>query len=300
MNRRNVLISAASAAAFVSSAAAEGPATRPARGPFIETDDGVQLFHRDCGYGRSILFVAAWGLNSLAWQYQMAPLMSAGFRCIAFDRRSHGRSSDPGFGYDIDRLADDLGCVMNGLQLENVVLVGHSLGAAEIVRYVTRHGAARVGGLVLIAPTTPLLVKTSDNPDGVDPTFFEGLRKRATQDFPGTVASNLRPFFVAETSQAMSDWVLNMMAQTPLYALIACNRALSTEDFRSELPKIRLSTLILQGDADVSAPLPITGRKTAALMPKAELKVYEGAPHGLIYTHMSRVNADIEAFSKLP
>jgi len=98
----------------------------------------------------------------------------------------------------------------------------------------------------------------------------------------------------------MSDWVLNMMAQTPLYTLIACNRALSTEDFRSELPKIRLSTLILQGDADVSAPLPITGRKTAALMPKAELKVYEGAPHGLIYTHMSRVNADIEAFSKLP
>ena len=263
---------------------------------FIEASDGTELFFRDVGEGRPVVFVAAWGLNSLAWQYQTLPLARAGYRTIAYDRRSHGRSSDPGKGYDMDTLADDLAAVMEKLDLEEAVLVGHSMGAAEIVRYLMRHGGARVRKLVLIAPTTPFLTKAADNPDGIDPAFSQALRARAAQDFPGIVAANIKPFFVASTSPAMVDWVQQMMTGVPLHALIACNLSFSNADFRNDLPRITLPTLVLHGDADMSNPLPLCGRKTAALMPNAKLKVYEGAPHGFIFTHMDRVNADLQEF----
>lgn len=263
---------------------------------FIEARDGSELFVRDVGKGPPVVFVAAWGLNSLAWQYQMLPLSRAGFRCVAFDRRSHGRSSDPGQGYDMDTLAEDLDSVMEKLRLDDAVLVGHSMGAAEIVRYLTRHGAARVRSLVLIAPTTPFLARTTDNPEGIDPALSEAIRTRAAQDFPGIVAANIKPFFVESTSPAMVDWVQQMMTAVPLHALLAINLTFSKADFRTDLPKITLPTLVLQGDKDMSNPLPISGKKTAALMPNAKLKIYEGAPHGLIFTHMERVNADLREF----
>ncbi len=302
MHRRNILASAASTAAAIGGAlssraqTSEKPAEGKRRLHVIETHDGTELFVRDVGKGRPVVFVAAWGLNSLAWQYQMLPFSRVGFRCIAFDRRSHGRSSDPGRGYDIDTLADDVASVMNTLALEDAVLVGHSMGAAEIVRYLTRHGTARVRRLVLIAPTTPFLVKTADNPEGIDPAFSEAMRTRAVQDFPGLVAANIKPFFVTTTSPAMVDWVQQMMTAIPLHALIGCNLAFFNADFRKELPGIALPTLVVHGDADKSNPLPLCGRKTAALMPNAKLKVYEGAPHGLIFTHMDRVNADLLEF----
>ena len=197
----------------------------------------------------------------------------------------------------MDTLADDLAAVMNGLALEDAVLVGHSMGAAEIVRYVTRHGPARVKRLILIAPTTPFLSKTPDNPDGIDPAITNVTRAKAAHDFPGVVAANIKPFFAPETSPAMVDWVQQMMADNPIFPLLALNATFRAADFRSDLPKITLPTLIIQGDADASNPLQISGRKTAALMPSAQLKVYEGAPHGLMYTHMDRVNADIAEFA---
>jgi pimeloyl-ACP methyl ester carboxylesterase len=263
----------------------------------IEARDGAALSYRSWGQGRPILFVAAWGMTSQAWQYQMAPLSEQGFRCIAFDRRGHGKSQDPGEGYDMDTLASDLAEVIDQLDLTDLTLVGHSLGAAECVRYLTRHGAGRVRRLVLVAPTTPYLAKATDNPDGQDPSVPKAMRAAFRTDFPGIVAANIRPFVDAQTSQAMVDWIVAMMASTSLQALIECNRALSVADFRAELPKITVPTLILQGDADVSAPIDLTGRKTAALIPGSRLEVYAGAPHGLIYTHMARVNADLAAFA---
>jgi pimeloyl-ACP methyl ester carboxylesterase len=170
------------------------------------------------------------------------------------------------------------------------------MGAAEIVRYLTRHGTSRVRKLVLIAPTTPFLRKTPDNPKGIDPKVTQALLSLAAKDFPGVVAANIKPFFVASTLQAMSDWVQRMMTAVPLHALLGCNRAFSGADFRGDLPEIKLPTLVLQGDADMSNPLPVAGKKTAELMPNATLKVYPGAPHGLIFTHMDQVNADIAAF----
>lgn len=265
---------------------------------YVEARDGTRLFCRSWGEGRPVLFVSAWMLNSQGWQYQMLPLSGAGYRCIAFDRRGHGRSDDPGRNFDMDTLADDVACVMEAFDLRDATLVGHSLGGAEVARYITNHGPSRVARLVLIAPTTPCLLKSADNPGGIDPSFFEGLRAAAAKDFPGVIAANMRPFVTPETSQALLDWVIAMTQQNSLKAIIECNRAFTAADFRAELPKIALPTLVIQGTADVSAPIDITGRKTAALIPNSHLDVVEGAPHGLIYTHMERVNSDILEFMR--
>ena len=304
MLRRDILKSAATMVAVTGLNETAGLATAGASGASrrtaqtVEAHDGTELFVRDWGKGPAIVLVSAWALHSQGWQYQMVRLVEAGYRCIAFDRRGHGRSGDSGGGYGMDTLADDLARVIEERDVSQFTLVGHSLGAAECVRYLTRHGQARVRRLVLLAPVTPCLRKSADNPDGIDPKLSEAARAAFAADFPGIVAANILPFAVPQTSKAMIDWIQTMMWQTTLQALIECNRAFSEADFRSELPKIALPTLIVQGDADASAPLPLTGRKTAALIPGSRLIVYEGAPHGLIYTHIDRLHADLLGFVK--
>ena len=301
MKRRDLLKAAAVLGAAGLSAQSESAAAANREGntmAYVEARDGTKLFCRSWGEGRPVLFAAAWMLNSQAWQYQMLPLSEAGYRCIAFDRRGHGRSEDPGRNFDVDTLADDVARVVDAFELRDATLVGHSLGGAEVVRYVTNHGPSRVRSLILVAPITPCVLKSADNADGIDPSFFAGLRAAAARDFPGIIAANMRPFVTPETSQALLDWVIAMTQDNSLKAIIECNRAYTVADFRPELPKITLPTLIIQGTADVSAPIDITGRKTAALLPNARLDVVEGAPHGLIFTHMERVNADILDFLK--
>jgi len=303
MERREILKSAITLAVGAMAASNASAADRTkAKGtqsmPTISTRDGTELFCHSWGEGRPVVFASAWMLNSQAWQYQMAPLSEAGFRCVAFDRRGHGRSSDPGTGFDLDTLSNDLAAVINTLDLSDVTLVGHSMGCAEIARYLTNHRAARVSRIVLIAPTTPFLLKTADNPDGQDAATFEAVRAAIKKDFAGAVAGSIKPFFNATTSQAMMDWITAMTQQNSLKAILECQRAFSAADFRAELPRIGVPALVVQGDADMSAPFPITGKKTAALIPDCRLKVYEGAPHGLIYTHMERLNADLLEFVK--
>jgi non-heme chloroperoxidase len=262
----------------------------------IETDERTNLYYRDWGTGNPILFVHSWAVNSDIWQYQMVHLADHGFRCIAFDRRGHGRSTDPGRGYNCDRLADDLAAVIEHLDLRDLTLVGHSLGCKEIVRYLGRHGSARIARVVMVAPTTPFILKTADNPEGIDGSIFDKIRTRLETDLPGWLAENARPFFVPETSQAMVDWGISLFYQTSLHALIDTNRANIETDLRSELPKINVPVLVIHGDKDMSAPLPLTGKKTAALIPGSRLVVYEGAPHGMMFTHTARLNADLLAF----
>lgn len=268
----------------------------PPRASFIERRDGTALFYRDWGSGAPVLFVHSAGLNSEMWAYQMVPLTAEGFRCIAFDRRGHGRSSDPGRGYDFDTLADDLAAVIGTLDLTGLTLVGHSMGCAEIARYLTRHGSRRVKRVVLIAPTTPFLMKTADNPHGVDRALFRQVRAQWLRDFPKWVADNTDPFFVPETSPQIRQWGVRMMHATTLQAHVECNVALTETDFRDELKRIDVPVLVLHGTKDVSAPLPLTGQPTAKLIPDAELKVYEGAPHGIFVTHLERVNQDLLRF----
>lgn len=262
----------------------------------IETADGARLFYSDWGDGKPVVFLHSWGVNSEMWSYQTADLLDHGLRCVTYDRRGHGRSSDPGRGYDADTLADDLAAVMDGLDLEDVTLVGHSMGGAEIARYLSRHGDARVAKVVLLAPTTPFLLQTEDNPQGMDRSAFEAMRAVWRKDFPQWLADNADPFFVPETSPAMRRWAIEMLLRTPLPILIACNKTVAETDYRPDLRRIRKPTLVIHGDRDVSAPLELTGRPSAALIPGARLAVYEGAAHGLFLTHIERLNSDLRAF----
>ena len=266
-------------------------------GNVVEAHDGTQLFVRDWGTGAPVVFVASWSLPSDSWAYQMLALCEQGLRCVAYDRRGHGRSGDPGRGYDFDTLADDLAAVLEAVDLQDVTLVGFSMGGAEIVRYLTRHGRGRVARAVLIGTTTPMLARASDNPDGIDPAAFEAFcAGPLMQDFPRWIDENMVPFVTPDVSPGIRNWVRDMALRTSAQSARECNRAITSADFRGELPKIAIPTLVIHGDQDASSPLEITGRATAALVPGARLALYEGAPHGLFLTHRDRLNADLLAF----
>ena len=257
---------------------------------------GVELFYRQWGAGRPVVFLSSWGFSSKMWCYQMQYLAALGMRCIAFDRRGHGQSDQPDHGYDMDTLADDLAAVIEALELEDVVLVGHSMGGAEIVRYLASHGSQRVARIALLAPLTPFFKKTPDNPDGVPEADLAALRGAWATDFPRWVQDNKRAFFLPETSSDTMAWLINDMLGMFLPVLIACNKSLVDTDLRADLAKVDRPTLILHGDQDASAPVEITGRPTSVGIEGAILKIYPGAPHGLFLTHVQQVNADLAAF----
>jgi non-heme chloroperoxidase len=263
--------------------------------PLVETGDRTRLFYRDWGWGKPVLFLHSWAANADMWEYQMMHLVGRGRRCIAYDRRGHGRSGDPGGGYDYDTLADDLASVIAALDLSEVTLVGHSMAGGEIIRYLTRHGGGRVARIVLVSPTTPFPLRTADNPDGIEPALFEALRAAWLRDRPKWLADNAGPFFTPETSPQMVAWLIGMALGSTLQAWIECNRAMAETDFRAELRRIEVPALVVHGDADQSAPIDLTGRRTASLIPDCRFHCYEGAPHGLFLTHMARLNADLES-----
>jgi non-heme chloroperoxidase len=299
MQRRNVLLSAVTTGALATAAGGSAVASsqQPRRSPAaIRTDDGVALFHLDWGEGRPVLFVHSWALNSDMWAYQIAHLSDHGVRCIAYDRRGHGRSDATPRNFNMDTLADDLAAVIDTLDLRDVVLVGHSIAGAEILRYVSRHGTARIAKIALLAPATPFLLQTEDNPHGAPAAYFEQMRAEWNADFPKWVDANKLPFFMPRTSPQMIDWLVAMLLRTPLPVAIATNRVLVQSDVRPDLAKVDRPVLILHGDKDASAPLEITGRPTAAGIRGAVLKVYPDAPHGLFLTHIDQVNRDLLDF----
>lgn len=310
MDRRSILKSAASGAVSacllggvtdnaMNAQAAASPA-KPRTGDFIETPDGVKLAYTDWGSGQPVVFIHAWALPSPMWDYQIGALSEQGLRCIAYDRRGHGRSSKPSSGYDCDTLADDLSALLTQLDLHGVTLVSHSFGSGEAVRYLTRHGASRIERIALIAPAAlPFVMKTSDNPNGIPAEHLEFFRTKVLQsDFPKWLEDGKKAFFVADTSPSLQDWVKQLMLTTPLPVAVETNRRITSTDFRKELPGITVPTLIIHGDMDVSAPIDLTGRPTAALIPGAQFKLYERAPHGLFLTHKDRLNADLIGFIK--
>ncbi|MET3665337.1 alpha/beta hydrolase [Caulobacter sp. 1776] len=273
-------------------AAAKRPASIVAR-------DGTRLYHRDWGEGRPVVFLAGWGLPSECWAYQAAALSEEGLRCVSYDRRGHGRSDAPGNGYDYDTLADDLAAVLEQLDLRDVVLVGHSMAGGEIVRYFSRHGGARVSKVLFLAPMSPCPARKADNPTGLPAEMFEQFRTHVLlRDYPRWLEENARPFVTPQTSPEMMDWIRGLMLGTTAKALVECNRASTTADLRSEIPGVKVPVLIIHGDKDVSAPLETSGKRYAALAPNAKLIVYEGAPHGLMFTHIERLNGDILAFAR--
>jgi len=258
----------------------------------IETVTGVRLFYRTWGAGRPIVFVHGWAVSCDVWQYPMASL-SQHTRCVAYDKRGHGRSSDSGQDYDYDALANDLATVLEQLDLRNVVLVGHSMGPPEIVRYLTRHGTARVAKLVFISPALPFMTKTPDNPGGIDASLFAERRKQWLEDMPKFLVANARTFLLPETSAETVTWIASLGQQASLKALIDLNHAITETDFRKEVTRIELPTLIIHGTGDKSAPLELTSKRLVTMIRGSQLKIYDGAPHGLLLTHQDRLTEDL-------
>jgi pimeloyl-ACP methyl ester carboxylesterase len=291
MDRRTVATSLAAVAlagATTTRADSKAPAVR-GRPSFVETDDGASLFHLDWGAGKPVLFTHVWALNADIWEYQLTELADQGLRCVAYDRRGHGRSSDPGRGYDYDRLADDLATVIDRLDLHDVTLVGFSMGNGEAVRYLSRHGSSRIARLVMVSTIPPQSGGTFD-------AFIAALK----QDRPTFFAKGVTAFTGGHpsVSPAMTDWVVAQFMRSSPKGVIECMRSISHGSFEAELRAVTVPTLVLHGDKDQVNPLERTGKKVAELIPGARLEVYEEGAHGLPITHRDRLARDILAFAR--
>jgi non-heme chloroperoxidase len=266
------------------------------------TANGASIFYKDWGTGRPVVFSHGWPLNADSWEAQMLFLASDGFRCIAHDRRGHGRSSQPWDGNDMDTYADDLAALIETLDLRSVVLVGFSTGGGEVARYIGRHGTGRVAGAVLVSAVPPLMLETGDNPGGVPIEVFDGIRAESIADraqlyrdlADGPFFGHNRPG--ANVSQGTRDSFWRQGMQSGHRNAYECIAAFSATDFRGDLERFDVPTLVIHGDDDQVVPFEVGGKASAALVEGAALKVYPGAPHGITDTHKAQLNADLLAF----
>jgi non-heme chloroperoxidase len=274
----------------------------------MKTQDGSEIYYKDWGSTKekigvqAVVFSHGWPLNADSWEHQMLFLAEAGFRCVAHDRRGHGRSSQPWTGNDMDHYAQDLAALLEFLDLREVALLGFSTGGGEVARYVGRYGSGRVAKLGLISSVPPLMLKTVSNPEGLPLEVFDeiraGSRADRSQQYKDLASG---PFFGfnrpgAKASQGMIDsfWQQGMMAGHK--SAYDCIRAFSETDFSEDLKKFDKPTLILHGDDDQVVPVGASALAAAKLVPHATLKLYAGAPHGLTHTHKDQLNADLLAF----
>ena len=263
----------------------------------IETRDGQRLFTIDNGAGRPIVFIHGWTLSSAIWSLQIDALASQGVRTIAYDRRGHGQSSKPDTGYDYEALTADLASLLDRLDLRDVVLVGHSMGAGEVVHYLARHGSKRVGRVMLVAPTTPYALKTDDNPQGVDRAIYDKMVAALWSDRYGYLASGAPGLLGRNADPALIEWAMSIALQATPQAQIGCLRAFSETDFRPDLSAVTVPTLIVYGTGD-SPIAPVNARRTQAAIAGSRMEIYEGAPHALFVTDAERFNRDLLQFAR--
>ena len=270
----------------------------------ITTKDGTQIYYKDWGSGQPVVFSHGWPLSSDSWEAQMFFLASNGYRCIAHDRRGHGRSSQPWNGNEMNTYADDLATLMDTLDLKNVFLIGFSAGGGEIARYIGHQGTKRLAKAALIAAVAPLMLKTSANPGGLPIKVFDGIRAASIADrskFYKDLASG--PFFGfnrpgAKISQGMIEWFWLQGMQAGHKNTFDCIKAFSETDFTDDLKKFNLPTLIIHGDDDQIVPIGAAALAASKLVKNSTLKVYKDAPHGLTATHKEQLNDDLLLFLK--
>lgn len=266
------------------------------------TSDGTEIYYKDWGKGSPVVFSHGWPLSSDSWEAQMLFLAANGFRCIAHDRRGHGRSSQPWQGNDMDTYADDLSELLEELDLDDVVLIGFSAGGGEVARYIGRYGGKRVAKVVLVAAVTPFLMKTTWNPIGIPQSKYDENRAKSTADrsqFYKDIASG--PFYGANRAGAtVSQGVMDRFWLQGITAghknTLDCIKAFSETDFSADLEKFTFPTLIIHGDDDQIVPIALSALRVASIVDKSILKIYKGAPHGLTDTHKDQLNTDLLAF----
>ncbi|WP_207423370.1 alpha/beta fold hydrolase [Desertivirga brevis] len=261
----------------------------------------VNLFYEEWGTGAPVVFVHGWPLDHQMWEYQTSVLPNYGFRCIAYDRRGFGKSDKPWEGYDYNTLADDLKALLDQLDLQNVTLVGFSMGGGEIVRYFSRHAGKRVSKVILISSIAPYMKQTEDNPDGVPEDKLTEISESLQEDRAGFLVNFAKQFYgFSLLSHPVSQGVLDrdflIASQASLKATIDCAHAFGETDFRNEMRYINVPTLLIHGDADETVPIKATSDQAAELIAQSEYIVYEGAPHGLYFTDKETLNGDLIQF----
>ncbi|WP_422769739.1 alpha/beta fold hydrolase [Plantactinospora sp. WMMC1484] len=271
----------------------------------VENSAPIDLHYEDHGAGQPVVLIHGFPLSGSAWEKQINPLLNAGYRTIAYDRRGYGSSSQPAVGYDYDTFAADLSILMNELDLTDTILVGHSMGTGEVTRYISNYGSARVNRAVFIAPIPPFLLKTDDNPEGIDQSLFDGFMQSVITDRAKYQTSFLHDFYNLDENLGgrVSDEVVRMswdvaVGASPIGTLASISAWLT--DFRQDLPRIDVPALIIQGDQDRVLPYAVCGQRMHAAMANSQLITLKGAPHGIPWTHADEVNQALLDFIRTP
>lgn len=313
-SRRNLLVGSAAivasagaaAAAHVGGGAAAMPADHKAmhRTNMVTTKDGAQIYYKDWGTGpNTVVFSHGWPLSADAWEDQMLFLASNGYRCIAHDRRGHGRSSQPWDGNNYETFASDLDTLVSTLNLSKVTFVGHSMGGGEVARYIGKFGSARASKAVLIASVTPLMLKTASNPEGTPLSAFDGIRAGLQADRAQFYKDLTTPFFGfnrtgIKDSQGRRDTFTTLGMQSSLRSSYECVKQFSETDFTDDLKKMTLPTLVIHGDDDQIVPIAPSAIAAAKILKNARLEIYKGGSHAIPQMNKDKLNADLLAFMK--
>lgn len=271
----------------------------------VETDSlgrPIELYYEDIGYGPAVVLLHGWPFDHAMWEEQIYALASGGCRVVTYDRRGFGKSSKPFDGYNYNRLVDDLKALLDALDLHDVTLVGFSMGAGEVVRYMSRHLGQRVTRFALVSSITPSITKSKDNPDGADDAKFDDVCTRIRADRFAYINQFIeRLFGESELNGEMTDWIKSLAEPASRVAMLSCVRAFAETDFTGDMAAaINLPSLVIHGTEDQIAPFAANGRRTADLLPGSIFRPYEGAPHGLFATHSGMLNEDLLGLVRTP